>query len=112
MDADGLRIDRLTLRLPAGMEGRAHVLGRLLASQLAELSLPAGELRLDRLGLDRMRLDPGAGDLMLARSLAKAVEARLASAASRPAAGRTEGSAPPPAAGGPAAAGAPGGAHA
>ena len=86
-DNGELRIERLLLRLPAGMEGRAHGLGRLLTQQLAALSLPPGTLSLPSLDLGSQTFDAGQSDLSLAQGMARAVAARLA--ASAPAAGGT-----------------------
>lgn len=81
-DNGELRIERLVLRLPAGMEGRAHGLGRLLTQQLAALSLPPGTLSLPSLDMGNQTFDAGQSDLSLAQGMARAVAARLAAGAS------------------------------
>lgn len=80
-DNGELRIERLVLRLPAGMEGRAHGLGRLLTQQLAALSLPPGTLSLPSLDLGSQTFDAGQSDLSLAQGMARAVAARLSAGA-------------------------------
>ena len=53
-----LRIDRLSLRLPAGYEDRAEPLARAVAAELAGMPLP-GSRDVARLALPPV---PGAGD--------------------------------------------------
>lgn len=91
-DEGELRIERLLLILPAGMEGRAHGLGRLLTQQLAALPLPPGNLSLPGLELGTRAFDAGQSDLALAQGMARALAARLAESAPM-ASGLSEGSA-------------------
>ena len=93
MRDDGeLRIERLRLLLPAGMEGRAHGLGRLLTQQLAGLPLPPGTFSLPSLVLGSHAFDAGQSDLSLAQGMVRALAARLAESAPM-ASGPSEGAA-------------------
>ena len=77
-----LTIDTLRLQLPAGFEGRAERIGRLLGDALARIDTgaPAAGLTLERLALPRITIAPGASDFDVAAGIANSVSRRIAAA--------------------------------
>jgi len=77
-----LTIDTLRLQLPAGFEGRAEGIGRLLGDALARIDTgaPGPELTLERLALPRITIAPGASDFDVAAGIANSVSRRIAAA--------------------------------
>ena len=71
-----LTIDRLRLQLPPEYAGRAALIGRMVAQELAVLPA-ARSLRLERLAVPAVRVTPGASDRQLARSIAGAIHGQL-----------------------------------
>lgn len=71
-----LKIDRLRLSLPAGYEGRADRIARLVADELAALQLQ-GNAQFDRLALPAIEVGPRATDRQVASSIAGAMSSRL-----------------------------------
>lgn len=74
-----LKIDRLRLELPAGFEGRADRLARLVGEELAALPIERDQ-RLERLQLEPIAVDAGAPDRQIAGRIATAIQRRLESA--------------------------------
>jgi hypothetical protein len=75
-----LTIDTLRLQLPAGFEGRAERIGRLLGDALARIDTgaPGAELTLERLALPPITLTPGASDFEVAASIASSIRQQMA----------------------------------
>lgn len=71
-----LKIDRLRLSLPAGYEGRADRIARLVADELAGLQLQ-GDAHFDRLTLPAVEVGPRATDRQVASSIAGAMSSHL-----------------------------------
>ena len=71
-----IHIDRLRLHLPAGYQGRAREIARLVASELkGSLGTTAGNL--ERLQVGPLQLAPGAGNRAVARRIATSVTSRV-----------------------------------
>lgn len=69
-------IGQLHLQLPAGFEGRAQRIGRLVAEALARReNLPAG--RFDRVGIGPVQIDGRLADRTVAESIATSICAAL-----------------------------------
>jgi hypothetical protein len=77
-----LTIDTLRLQLPAGFEGRAERIGRLVGDALARIGtgVPGPELTLERLAPPRITIAPGASDFDVAASIASSVSRQIAAA--------------------------------
>jgi hypothetical protein len=74
-----LSIDRMRLELPAGFEGRADRLARLVGEELAAVTVTRGQ-HLDRLQLEPIAVEAGAGDRQIAGRIATAIQRQLDSA--------------------------------
>ena len=69
-------IGQLSLRLPAGFEGRAQRIGRLVGEALArQPDLPAG--RLGRVGVGPLQVDPRRSDRAIADGIAQSIGAAI-----------------------------------
>ena len=77
-----LTIDTLRLQLPAGFEGRAERIGRLLGDALARIDTgaPGAELTLERLAPPPITIAPGASDFDVAAGIASSVSRQIAAA--------------------------------
>lgn len=77
-----LTIDTLRLQLPAGFEGRAERIGRLLGDALARIDTgaPGPELTLERLAPPRITIAPGASDFDVAAGIASSIGRQIAAA--------------------------------
>ena len=75
-----LTIGTLHLQLPAGFEGRAERIGRLLGVALARIDTggPGADLTLDRLALPPITIAPGASDRDVAAGVASSVRRQIA----------------------------------
>lgn len=71
-----LTIERLRLHLPEGFEHRSHRIARLLADELAIIPLES-DGRLERLSVSVVPVYPGCSDHQVARSIAKAIQAKF-----------------------------------
>ena len=76
-----LTIDTLRIQLPAGFEGRAERIGRLLGDALARIDTgaPGAELALERLAPPPITIAPGASDFDVA-AVASSVSRQIAAA--------------------------------
>jgi hypothetical protein len=73
-----LTIDRLALRLPPGLEGRARRIVELVAAELARADLGgAADVRVARLAPPPVTIAPGASDARIAGQIAAAVSEAL-----------------------------------
>ncbi|TCJ12314.1 hypothetical protein EZJ19_12295 [Parasulfuritortus cantonensis] len=68
-------IGRLAITLPAGFEGRAKHIGRLVGEHLADCALPAG--RLAQLGVGPVRVDARRSDRAIAEHIAQSIRAAI-----------------------------------
>ena len=77
-----LTIDTLRLQLPAGFEGRAERIGRLLGDALARIDAgaPGAEFTLERLAPPPITIAPGASDFDVAAGIASSVSRQIAAA--------------------------------
>ena len=77
-----LTIDTLRLQLPAGFEGRAERIGRLLGDALARIDAcaPGAEFTLERLAPPPITISPGAIDFYVAAGIASSVSRQIAAA--------------------------------
>jgi len=77
-----LTVDTLRLQLPAGFEGRAERIGRLLGDALARIdaSAPGTEFTLERLTPPPITIAPGASDFDVAAGIASSVSRQIAAA--------------------------------
>jgi hypothetical protein len=77
-----LTIDTLRLQLPAGFEGRAERIGRLLGDALARIDAGAAgaELTLERLAPPPITIAPGVSDFAVAAGIASSVSRQIAAA--------------------------------
>ena len=71
-----LRIDRLRIGLPAGMESRADRVARLVGEELAK-TRPAAGGRIESLALGRIEMPAGATDRQWAARIAGAIHQRI-----------------------------------
>ena len=71
-----LTIDRLRLGLPAAYRGRAHLIARMVANELAAVPVKDNR-KIERLNLPPITIAPGAADQQVARQIAAAVQNRL-----------------------------------
>ena len=71
-----LRIDRLRLSLPPGLAHRAENVGRLVADELASLSLSGG-CHVESLNIPALEVAAGADDRQVAGQVAGAIHQRL-----------------------------------
>ena len=80
-----LTIDTLRLQLPAGFEGRAERIGRLLGDALARIDAgaPGAALTLERLAPPPITIAPGASDRGVAAGVASSVRRQIAVARRR-----------------------------
>ena len=72
-----MKIDRLSLELPAGLQGRADTLARLVADRLAAASW-GGPRRIGRLAPPPVAWEPGMTDHALAGRISSAIVAAAA----------------------------------
>ena len=73
-----LTIDEIALSLPAGFEGRAERIARLLGDELARLRLaPGTHLRLSHLALPPLAVAADASDADVASSIAGSIHAHI-----------------------------------
>lgn len=68
-------IGQISLRLPAGFEGRAQRIGRLVGDALAGQDLPSG--RMDQVGVGPLRIDPRRSDRAIADHIAQSIGAAI-----------------------------------
>ncbi len=69
-------IGQLNLRLPAGFEGRAQRIGRLVGEALArQAGLPAGQLA--QVGVGPLQVDPRRSDRAIADHIAQSIGAAI-----------------------------------
>ena len=71
-----LTIDRLRLRLPEAYRDRAQLIARLVANELADVSVGASR-KIARVNLPPITVVPGTADRQVARQIAAAVQSRL-----------------------------------
>lgn len=68
-------IGQLALNLPAGLEGRAGRIGRLVGEALARRALPAG--RIDKLAVGPLSVDVRHSDRAIADRIAESIHAAI-----------------------------------
>ena len=61
-----LRIDKITLRLPPGFEGRAESIARLIGERLADMKMPGRGGRIDHMVIGPLGVSPGRSDADIA----------------------------------------------
>lgn len=71
-----MRIERIRMQLPAGFEGRATNIARLVGDFMAEFR-PTENRTLERLSIGPVRVSPNATDQEIAHSLAERLSATL-----------------------------------
>ena len=76
-----LHIDKITLRLSPGFEGRAESIARLIGERLAEMKMPGRGGRIDHMVIGPLDISPGRSDTdiasMIGENLIGQVEKRL-----------------------------------
>ena len=76
-----MHIDKITLRLPPGFEGRAESIVRLIGERLADMKMPGRGGRIDRMAIGPLTISPGRSDrdiaTMVRENLIGQVEKRL-----------------------------------
>lgn len=76
-----LHIDKITLRLPPGFEGRAESIVSLIGERLADMKMPGRVSRIDHMVIGPLGVSPGRSDAdiasMIGENLVGQVEKRL-----------------------------------
>lgn len=71
-----LKIDRMNIAMPGGMQSRANAISRLIANQLAKMPL-SRDLRIARLSIPAVTATPAEGDRSIAVRVAQRIHAQI-----------------------------------